>query len=227
MSLRQLADRHKACGQELADQQVVCRTLDGQLVQLDEETAAAAGGAGGGRRAAAEPGCSGARMPQRQLAELEDSAGRAGSGRQAGRGPHRRGRAATARRRSDWPRPPASNAPRASSGWTACACNCDSSKRTSKNGPGPWPTPQRQLASAADRRRGAVQSMLQATSELAVLYLDKDALATEIVQHTAQHSRTGRPAGPARRTTQDQAARPRAGARQAAPGGTGGGRSAP
>ena len=36
-SLRQLADRHKGCSQELADQQVISRTLDSQLAQLDEE----------------------------------------------------------------------------------------------------------------------------------------------------------------------------------------------
>ena len=71
-----------------------------------------------------------------------------------------------------------------------------------------------QLAGAADRRRLATQSILNATSEAAFLYLTKDALAGAIAELNLRHRQLTAQRSTLARTAQDEATGPRSAPRQ-------------
>ena len=123
----------------------------------------------------------GARTPQRQLADLEARLAELEAAAKQERElawTKASGSCATA---SGWPRPRAWNGPRASSDWTGMRLQLRQFEADQQERSRALADAQRQLASAADRRRVAVaEHRSQATSELALLYLDKDALAGEI-----------------------------------------------
>ncbi len=184
-ALRRLADRHAACSQELADHQVVCRTLGRQLAELHEEierlsaereAVHAQWVALAERQASARGQLADA---EAQLAQLEAAAQQDESRMAAGEQQLRElQRAATATRVERARSEQRLDGMRRQLG----QFEADQRERTRA-----LADAHRQLTDAAARRRAAVQAALEATSELAQLYLDKDALAGDVARHAECH----------------------------------------
>ncbi|MHB8970620.1 MAG: chromosome segregation protein SMC [Pirellulaceae bacterium] len=178
--LRQLTHRHRGCTQELTEQQVASRTLAGRLAQLTEETT----------RVQAEQAAAQQRLEslagrreeaQRQLQDLEsrqvelEAATKQeelllNEGERQLRDCQRlatttRVERAKSEQRLDGMR------------LQLQQFEVDRQERSRT-----LVDAHQQLAGAADRRRAATRSILAATSELALLYLHKDALTREIAE---------------------------------------------
>lgn len=185
VALRLLADQHAACGRELADHQVVCRTLDGQLAQFDDDAAEVQT-----ELAAAEhqlEALAGQRDESgRQLAQWEAHVAELEVAVQQGEGQLDAGQRQLHefQQRATATRVEHAKSEQRLHGMRVQLSQFETDREERARA---LTEVEQQLASAAQRRQAAVQNMLQATSDLASLYLDKDALTQDIAALARRH----------------------------------------